>query len=51
LVAGSKATLKPEKTPWSRPRVRPLAGMPAEESKVRILEASWGEPTEGKVAV
>ncbi len=51
LLAGGKATLKPEKTPWSSPRVWPEARIPAVWRSWRMCEASWGLPLLGKVAL
>lgn len=51
LDSGEKATLKPENTPWSRPRFRPLEGMLWPVRRDWIFAARDGEPTEGKVAV
>ena len=43
-------TEKPEKTPWSRPRLRPLDLMPDSANTSCISCASAGSPTLGYLA-
>jgi hypothetical protein len=46
-VAGSKATEKPDQTPWSRPRVTGVDLMPAVVRRVIMWAARVGEPLFG----